>query len=57
LQEIFADKNNSFEQVIVQVGSSLRYGALMKVVDICTRLKLPGGQRLSKLSFVEVPQG
>jgi biopolymer transport protein ExbD len=57
LQEIFADKNNSFEQVIIQVGSNLRYGALMKVVDICTHLKLPGGQKLSKLSFVEVPQG
>ncbi|MGD0382375.1 MAG: biopolymer transporter ExbD [Thermoguttaceae bacterium] len=57
LQEIFADKNNSFEQVIIQVGSNLRYEELMKVVDICTHLKLPGGQRLSKLSFVEVPQG
>jgi biopolymer transport protein ExbD len=56
LQEIFADKDNSFAQVIIQVGSPLRYEALMKVVDICTRLKLPGGQRLSKLSFVEVPQ-
>jgi len=56
LLEIFADKNNSFEQVIIQVGSTLHYEALMKVVDICTRLKLPGGQKLSKLSFVEVPQ-
>jgi biopolymer transport protein ExbD len=56
LQQIFTDKDNSFEQVIIQVGSSLRYEALMKVVDICTRLKLPGGQKLSKLSFVEVPQ-
>ena len=57
LQQIFADKDNSFEQVIIQVGSNLRYEALMKVVDICTHLKLPNGQKLSKLSFVEVPQG
>jgi biopolymer transport protein ExbD len=57
LQQIFADKDNSFEQVIIQVGSSLRYEELMKVVDICTHLKLPSGQKLSKLSFVEVPQG
>ncbi len=57
LQQIFSDPENSFEQVIIQVGSSLRYEALMKVVDICTHLKLPGGQKLSKLSFVEVPQG
>ena len=57
LQQIFADPDNSFEQVIIQVGSNLRYDALMKVVDICTRLKLPNGQKLSKLSFVEVPEG
>ncbi len=40
LQQIFADKDNSFEQVIIQVGSNLRYEALMKVVDICTRLEV-----------------
>lgn len=57
LQQIFADPDNSFEQVIIQVGGNLRYDALMKVVDICTRLKLPSGQKLSKLSFVEVPEG
>jgi biopolymer transport protein ExbD len=57
LQQIFADPANSFEQVIIQAGSNLRYNALMKVVDICTHLKLPSGQKLSKLSFVEVPEG
>jgi biopolymer transport protein ExbD len=57
LQQIFADTDNSFEQVIVQVGSNLRYDALMKVIDICTHLKLSNGQKLSKLSFVEVPNG
>ena len=57
LMQIFADPDNSFEQVIIQVGSNLRYDALMKIVDICTRLKLPSGEKLSKLSFVEVPEG
>ncbi|HEY4759894.1 MAG TPA: biopolymer transporter ExbD [Thermoguttaceae bacterium] len=57
LQQIFDDPDNFFEQVIIQAGSNLRYDAIMKVVDICTRLKLPNGQRLSKLSFVEVPSG
>ncbi len=57
LEQIFADPENSFEQVIIQVGSTLRYEELMKVIDICTHLKLPNGQKLSKLSFVEVPQG
>jgi biopolymer transport protein ExbD len=58
LNEIFKpEAGNPFEQVIIQVGSNLRYDALMKVVDICTHLKLPNGQKLSKLSFVEVPNG
>jgi biopolymer transport protein ExbD len=56
LEQIFADPDNSFEQVVIQVGSTLHYDALMKVVDICTHLKLANGQKLSKLSFVELPQ-
>src|SRR3972149_1170068 len=57
LQQIFDNPDNSFEQVLIQVGSNLRYDALMKVVDLCTRLQLPSGQKLSKLSFVELPSG
>jgi biopolymer transport protein ExbD len=57
LKTIFADPGNPFEQVIIQVGSNLRYDALMKVVDICTQQKLPTGEKLSKLSFVEAPGG
>jgi len=45
---------SAFEQVIVQVGSEVRYEELMKVVDICTDQKLPDGEKLSKLSFVEL---
>jgi biopolymer transport protein ExbD len=57
LQAVFSDPANPFDQVIVQVGSNLRYDALMKVVDVCTRQKLPSGEKLSKLSFVEAPGG
>ncbi len=46
--------DSAFEQVIVQVGSDLRYDELMRVVDICTEQKLPNGQKLSKLSFTEL---
>ena len=46
--------DSSFEQVIVQVGSELRYEELMRVVDVCTDQKLPNGEKLSKLSFVEL---
>jgi biopolymer transport protein ExbD len=55
LQQVFSDKATPFDQIIVQVGGRVRYDELMKVVDVCTRQKLPGNQSLSKLSFVEAP--
>ena len=57
LKEVFADPGNPFDQVIIQVSDSCRYDELMRVVDICTHQVLPDGQKLSKLSFVEVPSG
>ena len=57
LKEVFADPGNPFDQVIIQVSDSCRYDELMKVIDICTRQKLPDGKKLSKLSFVELPSG
>lgn len=45
-----------FDQVIIQVGSRLKYDQLMKVVDVCTRQTLSTGEKLSKLSFVEMPE-
>jgi biopolymer transport protein ExbD len=57
LKEVFADPGNPFDQVIIQVTDACRYDELMKVVDICTHQVLPDGQKLSKLSFVEVPSG
>ncbi|MHB1036942.1 MAG: ExbD/TolR family protein [Pirellulales bacterium] len=55
LKVVLSDPGSGFKQVIVQVGSDLRYEELMRVIDICTRQKLPGGERLTKLSFVELP--
>jgi biopolymer transport protein ExbD len=57
LRAVLTDQASPFEQVIIQVGSGVRYDALMSVVDICTRQKLPNGQKLTKLSFVELPDG
>ncbi len=57
LQTVFADKTTPFDQVIIQVGQNLRYDELMRVIEVCTRQKLPDGSRLSKLSFVELPSG
>jgi biopolymer transport protein ExbD len=56
LKTILGDQASPFDQVVIQVGSGLRYDALMSLVDICTRQTLPDGQKLSKLSFVELPE-
>jgi len=55
LEDVFRDPASGFDQVIVQVDSRLHYGPLMQVIDVCTRQKLPSGEPLSKLSFVELP--
>lgn len=57
LSEVLSDPGSGFDQVVIQVDSKLRYEELMRVLDICTRQKLPTGESLSKLSFVELPTG
>jgi biopolymer transport protein ExbD len=37
LKTVLLDESSPFEQVIVQVGSNLRYEELMKVIDRCTK--------------------
>ena len=57
LEDIFHDPGSGFDQVVLQVDSRLHYGPLMQIIDVCTRQKLPSGEPLSKLSFVELPTG
>ena len=57
LKAALTDSGAGFDQIIIQVGSTVHYGGLMKVIDICTQQKLPNGEKLSKLSFVELPMG
>jgi biopolymer transport protein ExbD len=57
LSSVFTDEGSGFDQVIIQVDSRLRYEELMQIIDVCTRQTLPGGEKLSKLSFVELPAG
>jgi biopolymer transport protein ExbD len=54
LKEVFADPGNPFDQVIVQVSDELRYDELMRVVEVCTHQTLPDGNKLTKLSFVDL---
>jgi len=57
LAAVLSDPGSGFDQVIIQVDSRLHYDALMQVIDVCTRQKLPSGEQLTKLSFVELPVG
>jgi len=56
LKSVLGDAT-AFEQVTIQVGSSVHYGELMQVIDVCTRQRLSNGQRLSKMNMVELPGG
>lgn len=55
LTAAFADPGAPFTQVVLHVGSKLKYEYLMQLMDVCTRIQLPSGERLQKLSFVELP--
>lgn len=60
LKKDLNDPGNPFDQVIIQVGSDLRYDELMRVIDVCTKqtYKKDGKEeKLTKLSFVELPKG
>lgn len=55
LRALLNDAASPFDQVVIQVGSKLRYAELMRVIDVCTRQTLGGDphKRLSKLSLVD----
>jgi biopolymer transport protein ExbD len=55
LQAIFADRVAGFQQVLLQVDSRLAYGDLMRVIEICSHVKLSTEATVQKLSFVELP--
>jgi len=55
LSSILSDPTNGFDQLIIQVGSDLNYQALMDVLDVCIGQQLANGEKLTKLSFVELP--
>ena len=54
LGEILTDDVADFKQVVIQVDNRLAYDGLMQVVDVCTRQKMANGEKLTKLSFVEL---
>lgn len=55
LRDVFSLKTTPYGQVLLQIAPVLKYEELMKVIDVCTRQKLPDGKRLTKISFTELP--
>lgn len=51
------DESSPFEQVIIRVGSGLHYNHLLSVLTVCYQQKLKSGEKLRKVSFVELPEG
>lgn len=54
LRDILGLQGTPYEQVVVRVAPALHYEELMKIIDVCTRQKMPDGQLLQKISFVEL---
>lgn len=54
LKQVFALPVIPFERVQIAVDNRLRYEELMKLIDVCTKQKLPDGKPLQKVSFTEL---
>jgi biopolymer transport protein ExbD len=46
---------NTVEQVVLQVGGALKYENLVRLLDVCSHIKLADGKTLDKLSIIELP--
>ncbi len=59
LKDMLGKPDTPFDQVVIQVGSNLRYDELMKVMEICTKQSVGGDPRnkLPGLSLVEGVEG
>jgi biopolymer transport protein ExbD len=51
LKKLLGDPASPFDQIVIQVGPKMRYDELMRVLDVCSRQRLPGGEKLKKLSL------
>lgn len=57
LASLFAVQHIPFDRIQIAVDGRLRYGELMKIIDVCHRQKLPDGTAMQKISFTEVEMG
>jgi biopolymer transport protein ExbD len=57
LQSLFAAQQVPYDRVQIAVDGRLRYGELMKIIDVCHHQHLPDGTAMQKISFTEVDAG
>lgn len=57
LKTIFDTQMIPFDRIQLAADGRLRYEELMKIVDVCTRQKLPDGKLLTRVSFIELNPG
>ena len=57
LQSLFSVQKIPFDRIQIAVDGRLRYGELMKVIDVCHRQHLPDGTAMQRISFSEVEVG
>jgi biopolymer transport protein ExbD len=57
LQSLFSLQQTPFDRVQIAVDGRLRYGELMKIIDVCHRQHLPDGTAMQRISFTEVEMG
>ncbi len=57
LKVVFNGAQLPFDRIQLSVDPRLRYDELMKLVDLCTKQKLPDGKLLQRISFIEMPEG
>jgi biopolymer transport protein ExbD len=50
-------KGTPADEMVLQIGSGLRYENVMAIVEICHEQKLNNGENLSKLTWTEYPDG
>jgi biopolymer transport protein ExbD len=54
LQTVFGLQDIPYDRVQIAVDGQLRYGELMKIIDVCSRQKRADGEVVKKISFTEL---
>ena len=54
LRDVLTAAGGGLDQVLIHVDPRLLYEHLMRIVEVCSRQKLPSGEQLTRINFVEL---